>query len=115
MCPVSRFVVAATHSKTTLLVSWLGPVTVAGSLGTPVLTIGARPGIALGWVASLGGGTLRARAGQGDLALLLSWQGPVTMHGCSTQLLTVNVQPRPAACCSVLSYGRAAALCSCQC
>jgi hypothetical protein len=37
-----RFVVAATHSKTMLLLAWLGPVTVAGSLGTPVLTIGAQ-------------------------------------------------------------------------
>lgn len=43
VCATSRFVVAATHSKTTLLVSWLGPVAVAGSLGTPVLTIGAHP------------------------------------------------------------------------
>lgn len=31
---------AATHSKNMLLLAWLGPVTVAGSLGTPVLTIG---------------------------------------------------------------------------
>ncbi len=40
-----RLVVAATHNKMVLLLSWLGPVTVAGSLGTPVLTIGARPAI----------------------------------------------------------------------
>ncbi|KAK9826871.1 hypothetical protein WJX81_002389 [Elliptochloris bilobata] len=39
---VGRYVVAATHSKTTLLLSWLGPVTIAGSLGTPVLTIGIK-------------------------------------------------------------------------
>jgi len=41
-CACGRFVVAATHSKTMLLLAWLGPVTVAGSLGTPVLTIGAQ-------------------------------------------------------------------------
>lgn len=38
-CLVSRFVVATTTSKTVLLWTLLGPVTIAGSLGTPVQTI----------------------------------------------------------------------------
>lgn len=38
-CSTCRFVVATTTSKDVLLWTLLGPVTIAGSLGTPVQTI----------------------------------------------------------------------------
>ena len=37
-----RFVTAATQNKVVMLLSLMGPVTLAGTLGSPVLTIGIK-------------------------------------------------------------------------
>ena len=37
-----RFIVAATQNKVVMLLSLLGPVTLAGTLGSPVITIGIK-------------------------------------------------------------------------